>query len=52
MVVATKFKFGSRLHKRNVLMSLTFIVLNGNHLVRFVIEMLVYVIYFLRVIKD
>ena len=51
MAVTTKFEFGSRLRKGNVLVALTYILLNGNHLVRLGIRMLAFVIYFVQVIK-
>lgn len=52
MVGATKFMFGSRLCEGKVLLSLTSVVLNGNHFFRFVNKMLVYVIRFIQVIKN
>lgn len=52
MVVVTKFEFMTRLCEEKVLTLLTSVVLNENHLVRFVIRMVAYVIYFLRVINN
>lgn len=51
MVVTTKFGFGSRLCKGNVLTTFTFVVLNWNHLIRFVNRIIVYVICFLLITK-
>jgi hypothetical protein len=47
MVVATIFGFGSQLRKGKVLAPLTFVVLNGNLLVKFAVWMLVNVVCFL-----
>lgn len=51
MVITIKLEFRSRLCEGNVLVPLISIVLNRNHLVRFAIRMLVFVICFLLVIK-
>lgn len=51
MVITTKFEFESWLCEGKVLTTLTFVVLNGNRLVRFAIGTLAYAICFLSVIK-
>lgn len=51
MVVATKFCVGSRLHKEKVLASLTLVVLNGNLIVKLVIECYIMLFVFFELLK-
>lgn len=47
MIVATKFGFGNRLCKGKVLAPLISVVLYGDHLARFLIRILAFIICFL-----